>query len=141
MRDPDFTAFRQDLHERGIAPRYAARISDELRDHYGDLVADQVGEGVPRKDAHKRAAAALGCLDLIADDMDARRELKTWVYRYPRTAIAVYPLACLAALPATPVIVGIAHAPALARWGLSLVAAGAFTASLLLLLQLSILFG
>jgi hypothetical protein len=44
-------------------------------------------------------------------------------------------------LPAAPVNAGIANAPVLARWGASLLAAGLFTAALLLVLQLSILFG
>jgi hypothetical protein len=53
----------------------------------------------------------------------------------------VYPLACLALLPAAPVVAGISHASAVVRWGTSLLIAGIFTASLLLVLQLSILFG
>jgi len=73
--------------------------------------------------------------------MSARRELKTWAFRFPRAAIVIYPLACLAALPAVPVVAGIANASVIARWSASLLAAGLFTAALLLLLQLSILFG
>lgn len=141
MPDPDFDAFRNDLLRRGITVRCAARMSNELRDHYEDLVSANLACGASDAEARNSAAASLGRLEDLAGELDARRELKTWVYRYPRTAIAVYPLACLAVLPATPIIAGVAHAPALARWGLSLVAAGAFTASLLLLLQLSILFG
>ncbi len=141
MPDPDFDTFRSDLLRRGVTPSCALRISDELREHYEDLVSACVEDGDSPAEASRRAAAALGRMDDLAAEVEARRELKTWVYRYPRAAIVVYPLACLVVLPATPVIAGVAHAPVLARWGLSLVAAAAFTASLLLLLQLSILFG
>ena len=44
-------------------------------------------------------------------------------------------------LPAVPVIAGVAKAPLLARWGASLLLAGFFTATMMLVLQLSISFG
>lgn len=141
MPSPDFDAFRDDLLRRGITAHSAMRISDELRDHYEDLLSAYVEEGVSEPEASRRAAAALGRIEDLVAEVDARRELKTWAFRYPWAAIVVYPLACLAVLPAAPVIAGVAHAQALARWGVSLVAAAAFTAALLLLLQLSILFG
>ena len=73
--------------------------------------------------------------------MASRRELKTWAFRYPQLAVVVYPLACLAVLPAMPVFAGIAHRTSLARWGASLLAAGLVTALMLLSMQLSILLG
>ncbi len=73
--------------------------------------------------------------------MGQRRELKAWPYRYPVVALIVYPIACLVALPAVPVLAGVTHAPQLLRWGASLLLAGLLTTVLLLLLQLSILFG
>jgi hypothetical protein len=141
MREPDFNDLVTRLVQSGIAPRHAHRTVSEIRDHYDDLVDAAVNDGASSREARRQAAVELGGIDDLVSAMSARRELKAWPYRYPRTALVVYPLACLAVLPAVPVNAGIANAPLLARWGASLVAAGLFTAALLLVLQLSILFG
>jgi len=141
MREPDFNELASRLLKSGITPRHAHRTVNEVRDHYDDLVDAAVDEGASSRVARLEAARELGQMDDFVAQMSARRELKTWAFRYPRTAIVVYPLACLAVLPAVPVNAGIANASLLARWGASLLAAGLFTAALLLVLQLSILFG
>jgi len=141
MREPDFNELATRLLEKGIAPRHAHRAVNEIRDHYDDLVDAAVDTGASSGEARRQAARELGQVDDLVAQMSACRELKSWAFRYPRAAIVVYPLACLAALPAMPVLAGIANAQLLARWAASLLAAGLFTALLLLVLQLSILFG
>ena len=141
MREPDFNALASRLLRNGVAPRHAHRMVNEIRDHYDDLVDAAVDAGRPIRTAREQAGRELGSFDDLVNEVSARRELKTWAFRYPHAAIIVYPLACLAALPAMPVYAGIANAPVLARWGASLLAAGLLTAGLLLVLQLSILFG
>ena len=141
MREQELRAFQQHLLRRGIAPAVAERVAEELGEHYEDLVTEFRARGMADAAARRRAAMALGKLEDVAAAMDGSRELKTWPYRYPRAALIVYPLACAAALPAAPVLAGLAHAQQLARWGASLLAAGVFTGALLLLMQLSILFG
>jgi hypothetical protein len=71
--------------------------------------------------------------------MASRRELKTWAFRYPKLAVVIYPLACVAVLPAFPVMASVAHRDLLARWGTALLAAGLITAAMMLVLQLTIL--
>ena len=141
MRELDFDALATSLLKKGISPRHAHRTVNELRDHYDDLVDASVDAGANSKEARLRAANALGPMDEFVAEMASRRELKTWAYRYPQLAVVVYPLACLAVLPAIPVFVGIANRTALARWGASLLAAGLVTAVLLLVMQLSIILG
>ena len=141
MHDRQFRILAQGLTDAGIAPRVVRRAVAEMRDHYEDLVEAGLEQGVPRGAAHEQALHQLGQVEDLVQEMAAHPELKSWASRYPRTAIVVYPLACLAALPALPVAVGVAHASQLARWGASLVAAGLVTAGMLLILQLSILFG
>lgn len=141
MREPDFNLLATRLVESGIAPRHAQRTVSELRDHYDDLLIAAVDDGKSSLEARRRAACELGNLDDFVVQMAARRELKTWAFRYPKVAIFVYPLACLAVLPALPVFAGVAHAGTLARWSASLIVAGLVTASLLLTMQLSILLG
>jgi hypothetical protein len=53
-------------------------------------------------------------------------------------ALVAYPIACIAALPAVPLIAGVAYAPALARWIGCALLGGPVTASMLLVLQLVI---
>ena len=141
MRELDFNRLAQRLLKSGIAPRHAHRAVNEIRDHYDDLVDAAVDDGASSQSARQLAAHQLGSVDDLVSAMSDRRELKTWAFRYPHAAVVIYPLACLAALPAAPVVAGIANASVIARWSASLLAAGLFTASLLLLLQLSILFG
>ena len=141
MREPNFNQLAQRLLQSGIAPRHAHRAVNEIRDHYDDLVDAAVDDGASSVSARQLAASQLGNMDDLVGAMNARRELKTWAFRFPRAAVVIYPLACLAVLPAVPVFAGIANASLIARWSASLLAAGLFTAALLLLLQLSILFG
>ena len=141
MREPDFNALATNLLRQGITPRHAHRTVNELRDHYDDLVDSAVDAGASSKAARRQAARELGSMDAFVREMAARRELKTWSFRYPQLAVVVYPLAFLAVLPAMPVFAGIAHRTALARWGASLLAAGLVTALMMLMMQVSILLG
>jgi len=141
MREPDFNALATRLIESGISPRHAHRTVNELRDHYDDLVDAAVDNGANSKTARLHAANELGPMDEFVAQMASRRELKTWAIRYPQLAIVVYPIACLAVLPAMPLLVGFAKRGELMRWGASLLAAGLVTAVLLLTMQLSIILG
>ena len=141
MREPDFSGLATRLLQSGIAPKHAHRTVNELRDHYDDLVDAAVDERANSKKARHQAAHQLGPMDDFVAEMASRRELKTWAFRFPHLAVVVYPLACVAILPAIPVFAGIAHRSTLARWGASVLAAGLVTASMLLLMQLSILIG
>lgn len=141
MREPDFTILRARLLENGIPPRHVRRTLGELEDHYRDLVDEAAVNGVSLEDARAQATARLGDMDEVIAGMLASPDLRGWAYRHPRIAVVLYPIACLFALPAMPVIAGVSNAPMLARWGASLLLAGLFTATMLLVLQLSILFG
>lgn len=141
MHDSDFNALASQLLSNGISPRHARRTVNELRDHYDDLMDAAVQNGASSKLARCRAAEQLGSVDDFVAAMASRRELKTWAFRFPKLAVVVYPLACVAVLPALPVFVGIAHRDLLTRWGTALLAAGLITATMMLVLQLSILLG
>ncbi len=141
MREPDFTALEAELIKCGIVPRDTRQLVNELRDHYDDLVDASVDAGANSREARRVASEQLGSIEDLVSAMSARQELKGWAFRYPRAAILMYPIACLALLPAVPVFAGIAHAETLARWGLSLVLAGLMTATMLLVMQFSILMG
>jgi hypothetical protein len=141
MPEPDFKMLARRMLDEGVRPRVVRRAVGEIRDHYEDLLVAAREDGLGDRQARRQAAQALGHPERIVAAMSAERGLKTWAFRYPRLAIVVYPLACLALVPAAPIVAGVDHAQALARWGASLLAAGLVTAGLLLVMQLSILFG
>jgi hypothetical protein len=141
MREPNFKQFQSDLLQVGISPRHVRRTACELREHLDDLVDAEIEAGCSVEDARRVAAQQMGDLQDVAVAMQACPELRSWSYRYPRIAVVVYPLTCLALLPAMPVIAGVAHAPQLARWGACMLLGGAVTAAMFLVMQLSISLG
>lgn len=141
MRKPDFDNIAAHLTTGGISPRRAHRAVNELRDHYDDLVDAALHSGASNRQASTTAIQQLGSCDEFIAAMLSRPDLKTWAFRYPRFALLIYPLACLAVLPAAPVLVGVAHGAIIARWGASLLLAGVVTATMLLMMQLSIVLG
>ena len=141
MREPDFKQFRDELLASGISPRYVRRAVSELREHYADLVDAELESGAGPDQAQGAALQSMGDLRDVAVAIRACPELRSWSNRFPRLAVVIYPLTCMALLPAVPLLAGVAHAPQLARWGACTLLGGIVTASMLLLLQWSILSG
>ena len=138
MPRPDFEQFARNLRRAGIAERHVRRAELELRDHFDDLVEGAIQDGNDQAGAESWAANQLGDLATVGEAIRERPELRTWAFRWPRLALVCYPLACVAALPAAPVIAGVQNAPLLARWAACLFLGGLVTATILLVLQLSI---
>ena len=138
MRRPDVEALRTGLLRAGVAPRNVRRTVLELGDHYDDLVDEAVATGLDRDDAECQACRELGDLDRISAEITARPELRGWAWHYPRLAMIAYSVACIAVLPAVPLIAGVVNAPALARWIGCAFLSGLVTATMLLVMQLVI---
>ncbi|HEX5788445.1 MAG TPA: hypothetical protein VFY03_09715 [Woeseiaceae bacterium] len=125
----------------GTAPSVVDRTIAELEDHYRDLLDAESAAGGTLAAAERRAESLLGDLGTIASAVQQRPELKSWAWHWPRVAAVVYPLACIAVLPAAPVFAGVVHAPAVGRWLGGVVAAALVTAGMLFGLELSIMPG
>ena len=138
MPEPDFKRFRSELLEAGIAPQHVRRTIVELQEHLEDLRAAELASGCDDATARRTAGREMGSLADVAIAMRACPELQCWAYRYPRLAIVVYPLTCLALLPVVPIIAGVTHAQHVARWGACLFFGALVTASMFLCLQLAI---
>lgn len=141
MPVPDFARLRQSLFAAGVAAHFAERTVAELEDHFEDLVDAGCADGLARPDAERRAASVLGGFDVLAAAVRQQPELRSWAWEWPRVACVVYPLACFAALPMIPISAGIDRAPEIGRWVGGIVLAALVTATMLLVLQLSILPG
>lgn len=137
----DFQQLETRLLNAGIAPRHVRRTVTELREHLDDLIDAELASGSDMATARSLAMREMGSLESVVVAMRARPELLSWAHRYPRVAILVYPLTCLALLPVAPVFAGVAHAPQIARWGVCMMFGALVTASIFLVLQLSILLG
>ena len=138
MSRPELSRLRTRLLRSGVAPQHVRRTVLELDAHFDDLVDEALGDGVDLAQAECQALQQLGDIDLLTRAVCARPELRSWAANYPRIAIVVYPLTCLAILPAVPVIAGIANASHLARWVACALLSGLVTATMLLVMQLSI---
>lgn len=134
----DFSELQSELLRCGVSPRHVRRTVGELSDHYQDLVDRALADGAESDTAQARALAELGDLHDIAAAIRAQPELRSWAYRFPYLALIVYPLTCLALLPAMPVMVGVAHAANLARWAACILLGGVVTAAIFLFMQLTI---
>ena len=138
MPNLQFGEFRQNLLKSGVAPRHINRAIAELSDHYDDIFESARASGMTSDRASEYAVKNIGDLRQIGDAIAARKELKTWQHRFPRLAVVCLPIAWLMLLPTRPIFVGVAHAPAIARWGACLMLGALVTAMLLLAMQLSI---
>jgi hypothetical protein len=138
MRDSDRSSFETELARAGLGPRDVRRTVQELDDHYADIVAQGIADGLDAEAADAMARLQLGSPQQVANAVRLRPELHGWARRHPYLALLVYPLTCLALLPAMPVLAGVAHAPQLGRWAASIVLGGLVTGSMLLALQLAI---
>lgn len=138
MPEPDFRQFRSELLQAGIAPRHIQRTVTELQEHLDDLIEAELESGSDAATAQRRASQEMGDLTDVAIAMRACPELQCWAYRYPRLALLVYPLTCLALLPVVPVIAGVTHAQHVARWSACLFIGALVTASMFLFMQLTI---
>lgn len=134
----DEAGLRRRLLESGLSPRDVRRTLAELNDHFDDLYEHERQLGADERTARETATRQLGDCETLVAAVRAHPELRGWAYRYPQVARLVYPLACVAALPAAPVIIGFSHGAQLARWVACLVGAGIVTVALLLLMQLTI---
>lgn len=138
MPDGRLRKFEQQLLRAGITPAHAKRSALEIREHLEDLCDEAVCDGLTDSEAASLAKNQIGDLQLIADDIIGRAELKTWTYRYPKAATIVLPVAYLALLPTKPLFAGVANAPLIARWGACLLLGAFITAAMFLGMQLSI---
>ena len=129
---------RNELLSSGISPSHVVRAVTEISEHFDDLVDAGLENGRDRRDAENLAIDAMGDLKDISVALQVQPELKGWAWHHPRLALMVYPLACIAALPAVPIVAGVQNAAVIARWAVCLLVSGFLTAFLFLVLQLSI---
>ena len=138
MSRPDFKWMSKELLRNGVSPRIASRAVIELREHYEDLEAEARSGGIPSEAAMAQASERLGNPDMLVRQISSRVNLKSWIYRYPAVARVALPAVCVLILPVAPLFAGVAHLSSIMRWMACFLLSGLLTATLMLILQLSI---
>ena len=139
MPDRDFDRLRTKLLKSGVVPRHVARLVSELSEHFDDLECEGIQQGLAPQAASAHAEASIGSTSDIVEQVLRQPELRGWPYRYPRLARILLPIIYVTLLPAAPIFAGVAYAPAIGRWLACFVLSGLVTATMMLVMQISIL--
>jgi len=83
------------LRRNGISPKRVSRVIDELRDHFQDLKTVAIADGKSEEDAAVLARSKLGTEEVIANEILARPELRSWTARWPWVFYALLPFAMM----------------------------------------------
>jgi hypothetical protein len=97
MQQSRFDALREQLLRAGIAPRHVRRYVGELRDHFDDLMREEIAGGASQSAAEIRARTRLGSDSDLAEVMLARPDLRSLSARHPLAVFAAGPLAMVLA--------------------------------------------
>lgn len=146
MPRPRFNSLSKYLLDCGVAPKFAARISAELHDHYADLEQEMLEARIPADEAAEEAQARLGAEAVITEEFLKRPELRRWMYRSTWLFLALgllvsvvelvlTPLYALAALALAPLRTMLVNRVAVARYLAATGAAAVVTVALLFTMQ------
>lgn len=97
MSQPQFDPLRERLLRAGIAPRHVRRYIAELRDHFDDLVREEMAAGAASALAQSRSRARLGSDDALAQVMLARPGVRSISARFPWAVFGLAPVAMVIA--------------------------------------------
>lgn len=78
--EPNLDDLPRQLLESGVAPKYVARLTLELHDHYSDLEQESRRAGLSPDEAALDAYQRLGGCSAIAGEFARHPELLSWVY-------------------------------------------------------------
>lgn len=90
-----FETLRERLLRAGIAPRHVSRYLAELRDHFDDLVREEIADGKERSAAEAEARFRLGDESVLADTMLERQAMRSFTARHPWAIFVLGPIAML----------------------------------------------
>lgn len=140
MPSDELQSLRKRLLRSGIAPRFVDRAVSELHDHFEDIENEACARGDSDNEAAVQAIERIGAIESIVNSYSGKPELKCWMYRYPRMARVILPVAYVVASPVALVNSGARYAPFVARWCACLLLGALVTATMLLLMQMTIAF-
>lgn len=90
-----FDSIRESLLRDGVAPRHVNRYTRELRDHFDDLLREEIGMGNSPELAEASARRRLGSDDVLIRAVLGRPELRSVVARHPLAFFGIGPVVVL----------------------------------------------
>ncbi len=139
MPSPKLNALTVLLRDGGVSSAYINRLLAELGDHYADLEREERAAGREPALATLEALRRLGQQDMIAAEVLAKPELRSWSDRWPWIVSLLRPVLLLLLLPTAPVLACAGRGPAIARWSVSISLGALLTGGLLLAMAQSLL--
>jgi len=97
MQPSGFDILREQLLRAGIAPRHVRRYIGELRDHFDDLVREEVASGASQRVAEIQARKRLGNDSDLAAVVLSRPDLRSLTARHPLAVFTLGPVAMVLA--------------------------------------------
>ncbi len=101
MRQLRFKELKEQLLRGGIAPKHASRYVRELEDHLGDLVREEIQNGMDIPTAERSAHKRLGDNAALSRAILSQSELKSIAARYPWLIFGIVPPLALIAIVAS----------------------------------------
>src|SRR5690348_6895215 len=98
MHELRLDALREKLLRSGIAPRHVRRYLRELKQHFDDVVRDEMLRGLSTAEARAVARARLGSDNELASAMLSQPELRSVSARYPWAVFGLSPILMLVVL-------------------------------------------
>jgi hypothetical protein len=132
---------RNEMLRNGVSARVIARTVAELDEHYSDLESEGMSGGMTMADAEEFATRQLGRPEALVAQVSQKAELRSWMFRYPRMARVLLPVAWIILQPVRPVFAGIEHFSSIVRWSTCLLLSALVTATMMLVMQLSLTLG
>ena len=90
-------SLRRRLIARGLPASYVRRATEELDDHYEDVLDDALAAGLSRSGAERAAAGALGRVERLESQFLQRSRTMVFAQRHPFLVFVALPVASLLA--------------------------------------------
>ena len=86
---------RLGLIRGGVAPKIVKRTLAELDAHYSDLKTQAIADGISENEARQKANNAIGDEKTLMSEILNKQELKSWLWKYPKSTFLFAPLLIL----------------------------------------------
>lgn len=95
MVEERWEELRERLLARGVAPKYVARVLQEMQTHRDAMADEMIAQGWLADAAAEEADRRLGLDTVLVEQFDRHVELKSWAHRHPWTTFVVFPACTL----------------------------------------------